>query len=511
MILNPAKNEVLEETHHTTDLLGLYQFSISPEQAANPRLYIEIGMSHPGYVPRPVNGYSYSMIQKNAKLGELPFFAAMELSPSDPVTGRVVNPTGTPLANVKVRAFTCANKGNDIDWESTSWQLVDTDADGRFRIESVVGGPCIVWVVPDEFSPRQLVVNAKSGDQGDIRVEPGIRLSGRVVDDQGEPVVGVWVNLEDESTQSEIKIPVASAICRTDMTDKDGQFHLSPLKAGVCSLRISDSPREAKYDDRHRESVPVKDTFVEQKIDLQPGIEDHPFTMHAFPHVSVHGHFVDSRGKPTPGWEIDAFGKWGNQSFFAKWQPDQQGEFTGALPKGLENGQLNAITNEHHSLRIRLRPGGPLLNCRDLKLGAVEVDFSDIQIVKYTSPIVQIAVVDEDGHAVSGAHVGGAYDNGDELLLPVGEPPTHMFFEKQADGRFRSSQMLPNVKTTFTASAEGYDSTSESETLPEAAERQITLTLKKRPKDRTSSDIEKSDRSQKPLVYTPADPDASNK
>src|SRR4029077_9077662 len=125
-------------------------------------------------------------------------------------------------------------------------------------------------------------------------------------------------------------------------------------------------------------------------------------------------------------WTIDIYGKWGNQSFFARWEPDQHGEFTGALPKGLVDGRITAISNEHHALRIRLRPDGPFGGCRDLKLGPVDADLPDVEIVKYHAAIVQIAVVDEPGQAIAGAHVAGLYDKGDETYQPVGERPTNI-------------------------------------------------------------------------------------
>jgi hypothetical protein len=39
--------------------------------------------------------------------------------------------------------------------------------------------------------------------------------------------------------------------------------------------------------------------------------------------------------------------------------------------------------------------------------------------------------------------------------------------------------MVPDVKTTFTAKADGYEDASETVTLPEGAEKGITLKMKK--------------------------------
>jgi hypothetical protein len=116
---------------------------------------------------------------------------------------------------------------------------------------------------------------------------------------------------------------------------------------------------------------------------------------------------------------------------------------------------------------------------RDIDLGTIEDDVRGIEIIRYKAPIVQVTVVDEQGEKIQDAKVAGAYKNDYELMHPVGGAPTHIFFEKQADGRFRTSQMLPDTETTFTAEAEGYDAASEAVSLPEEAEKEIKLVLKK--------------------------------
>src|SRR4051812_43714744 len=47
-----GENRILEETKHTTNLVGMYSFSIPPAQAAEPRLYLELDVEHPDYAPR---------------------------------------------------------------------------------------------------------------------------------------------------------------------------------------------------------------------------------------------------------------------------------------------------------------------------------------------------------------------------------------------------------------------------------------------------------------------------
>ena len=54
-----------------------------------------------------------------------------------------------------------------------------------------------------------------------------------------------------------------------------------------------------------------------------------------------------------------------------------------------------------------------------------------------------------------------------------------VYFEKQEDGRWRSSQMFPDEEVTITGSAEGYASKSEKVKIPEAETKELKFTLEK--------------------------------
>ena len=70
-----AKNEpeYRRKVTCTTKDDGAYEFTVTPEEAARPHLYIEASIKtsdHPEYY----GGYGYSLILKNEKLGVAPFF-----------------------------------------------------------------------------------------------------------------------------------------------------------------------------------------------------------------------------------------------------------------------------------------------------------------------------------------------------------------------------------------------------------------------------------------------------
>jgi hypothetical protein len=104
-----------------------------------------------------------------------------------------------------------------------------------------------------------------------------------------------------------------------------------------------------------------------------------------------------------------------------------------------------------------------------------------IEIVRYTAPIVLLRVVDDDGKPIPKAKVAAIYESDDKNHLdhPVDGLPTSIFFEKQPGGIRRTSQMLPDEKTKFVASAEGYEEAHETLSLPEEETRELTLVLKR--------------------------------
>ena len=71
---------------------------------------------------------------------------------------------------------------------------VQTDAQGRFRFESVEPGEYVLTVEADGYAPRSQ--NAKTGAAAqEFRLHPGRKVRGRVVDSAGDPVPGACVVL----------------------------------------------------------------------------------------------------------------------------------------------------------------------------------------------------------------------------------------------------------------------------------------------------------------------------
>jgi hypothetical protein len=476
-------NRTIEETKHTTDVAGRYGFVVPPEQTADKFLYIELDVEHPDYATKAGFGYSLAMIRKNAKLNDPPFFSRVHLDPGEALSGRIVGPDGKPLPNVAILAYSKLNPRDFSGDNYGSFFRTRSTDDGTFRLSLTKEGQAVFWIVPDDYAPRQIVVGAKRGDWGDVQMDEGVTTKGQVVDADGKPLADVWVDVTDDKSQREIQMPVATALCRSAKTDAEGHFEIGPMKPGPYLVEVKSYPDDIRYFKRGRQRADLPAVFPRRTVTLG-GDAPQPLLVQAVPHVQFEGQYLDSAGQPrSGGWEFTVFGKLDGEFYFAQLRPNAAGHIQGLLPRGLAEAKLQTMSNEHGSLRVRLAKDGPLIHGRGIPLGIIDADIAGVQIVRYTAPIVLLKVVDEAGHPIAGAKTAGIYQedeaNDQKLVRPVGGIRTSIFFEKQPGGVFRTSQMLPEEKTKFIASAEGYDDAQETLSLPEGQTRELTLVLKR--------------------------------
>ncbi|MEW4570034.1 carboxypeptidase regulatory-like domain-containing protein [Tautonia sp. JC769] len=481
-----GENRLIEETTHETDENGEYTFTIPPGQVAEPALYIELDVVHPEYAPRTGFGYSLTMIRKNETLGERPFFEKVELLPGAAVTGIVQGTDGRPISGVKVLSYSRPANA-DIVSEYGSFADTRTDDEGRFRLVLARSGPGVVWVLPNEKAPQALEIPPeRRGDLGTFVLEDGVVLTGRVVDIDGEGIAGAYVEADHEGSPGVPQgVPVANHIRRVAVADADGQFTFGPLPPGPYRVRPTDQgydPSSTYERGQGPERRPLPAVFVAQRVELEERAEGPPIELRAVPHVEIAFQFVDSEGRPRSGHEPSLFGRFDDGFWYTQAHPvsGQVGRFSILAPHGLEDARADLMTNEHSALRFRVAEDAPLQGGREVTLGTLEGDHRDIQVVRYVAPVLLVKVLGPDGQPVDDARVGASY-TGDEGKFPafiIGDDLTaDVTFENQRDGRFRSSQLLPDAEVRAFAVVDGRRVDSEPVRLAEAEEREIVLQI----------------------------------
>lgn len=471
----------IETTKHTSDESGKYSFTLPPEQVAQRSLYLEVSAAHPDYQPKGRGGYSHSMILKNIELGEPPFYSTIKLSKGEPVFGTVLTPDGTPAKGLRVIAYTSPS-AKKLDWARLAVQYSTSSEPGMFRIVCTTPGDGVIWFYTDNFSPMAVRIGDRRGDLGSFRLEEGTRISGKVLNAQGEPVSSVAVELRrdgDGEEVDELLGQIANGIRATAMTDADGRFQMTPLPPGKYRATIEDEYSIPGSDGGRPQKLKIEDVFVPMEITLAEGEIPDPIEIQAVPHVIVRGRFFDSSGKPRASHEQYLVGKVNGAFVFStSTRPGSDGWFEFKVPHGMEEVELQFMTNEHSALRWRLRPDEPLQRGRYAKLGKLDEDCTTLEIVRYKASILLVKAVDEAGNQVQDFTLDSSYK-------PNGVTDGRRFvyggdvnFESQSDGRKRSSQLVPDEELTVTIEKEGFTSEPQTVSLKEGETRELVCVLK---------------------------------
>ncbi len=469
-------NDIIEETKHTTDAQGKYTVTIPPEQLKERYLYIELDVEHEKYAAKKGHGYAMSMILKNEKLGERPFFEKTELYPSgDGIVGKVLLPNGQPASGVKVMGFSMSSPR---DFESSSFVETQTGDDGQFHINVIQDANAIYWVLPKDYAIVERYIGKERKNQGAIKLEKGIRTGGVVLDEQGKPVPNVAVNIDTTSNDTG-ELPVSSSLRRGAVTDEQGRFEFAPLPVGEYRLEVSDHRSEPTIDDDKR--YPTSEIFVSQNVTISPETNTNSFKIQAAPTVTFSAQYLDSQGKPTTGHSCYLFGEMNGIWYHDRISPDREGKISAKIPRGLEKVRVDLSTNEHGALRYRLASDQTLQQeqAGGIDFGTADKDITGLEIIRYKAPIVLIAPVDSEGKTIKDAYVTAKYpwENEHPLILKD-DHRSDLSFEHQQDGRFRTEQMLPDEDVSFTIGAKGFETqTIAPINLKEGEIKEISVTL----------------------------------
>jgi hypothetical protein len=161
------------------------------------------------------------------------------------------------------------------------------------------------------YSIVQKFVSNQPGDLGEIRVPEGIRIHGRVLSAEGEPVSGIAVNAyhqdRDEALQTYF---VASGIRRSAITDAEGRFTIDPLPPGEYRVVPEDELSDPRYE---RDVLPPAGAFVAHTTALKDGLVPPELELQAMPHVTFHAQYLDSQGIKRSGHEFFVSGQMDGQ------------------------------------------------------------------------------------------------------------------------------------------------------------------------------------------------------
>jgi hypothetical protein len=167
--------------------------------------------------------------------------------------------------------------------------------------------------------------------------------------------------------------------------------------------------------------------------------------------------------------------------FLQSTRPGSDGWFEFRVTHGIDQAQLDFMTNEHSALRWRLRSGEPLQHGRQASLGRLEEDLTTLEIVRYTAPILLIKAVDKNGQQVRDFKVQSRYKAAKSESGGMFVEGGDVHFESQPDGRKRSSQLVPDEELTVEVIKEGYASEAQTVSLSEGETEERVFVLSPKP------------------------------
>jgi beta-lactamase regulating signal transducer with metallopeptidase domain len=474
----------LREIHQKTDAEGRYRFTLRREEEAERLLYITLEVEAPDHV-NYFGGYGYAMILKNEALGERPFYEKLELAPGKAIEGRLLTPEGEPAAGVKVQSFSSSSV--DRPFEDGRFGETWTDAAGRFRLVLHQKGQAVFWLLPQDYvHSTHGLKNDRRGDLGTFTLDRGIRFSGRVLDAQGKPVVGVYLSGGRETRpENDDDVPrgVADMVHRAVITAADGTFTMGPFPPGKYRV----VPDEQGWDPSTRvgakdpERRPLPAVFAPHTVILKEGESPEPVEIRAVPHVVVEAQIYDSKGNNRSGHDVSFVGEIDGGFWSANPHPTADGHFVMLAPHGLENAMIGLMTNEHSCLQFRVTKDAPLSHSRTIRLGTLDRDIKGIEIIRYEAPIILVKATTKAGEPNKGLQVSVNYTkregNQDGAYILKGGVHSDVNLEAMGGGRFRTSQLAPDREVTVTARADGYTAKSETLTLAEGITREVELIL----------------------------------
>ncbi|HOX40230.1 MAG TPA: carboxypeptidase regulatory-like domain-containing protein [Candidatus Brocadiia bacterium] len=241
------------------------------------------------------------------------------------VTGRALDPMGRPVPGAEIGVATTS--------QIRQPEEITTDAEGFFKISNLMPGVAHMIAVNDDgiggmLGPRMILKSGQTVEKLEFKINPSLKVRGRVVSDAGEPVVDAKVIFYTYFSDPNLYI-ANDVLRRSTGTDANGEFIVEGL-ARNCDFRIycvapgyvpQTPPVKSRTPLPEGHIVSVKETDIDSlRITLAKAGE-------------LRGRITDTDGKAQPG--VKVYANMQKPSLGAGAESDENGMFfIDSLPPG---------------------------------------------------------------------------------------------------------------------------------------------------------------------------------
>lgn len=343
-------------------------------------------------------------------------------------TGQVITENGLPIVGAEVALFpSLTGAAAEQDFEVKENFGAATDARGIFTLHDLPPGTYYLAARAQTF-PELLVpgIEISAGgpplDLGTLVLVPGVRLAGRVVDGDGEPVAEAQLSLRNADGEQIVVQRAASPWFASALSRQNGSFDFDGL------------PRDARLT-----MVVSADGYLPRSLPVTTGQDDRRLRIELDTGGWIAGEVRDGRGGPAAGARVTAESGPGLRRL-SKWvsrdaESDPDGRFVvSGLPPG--DYEIVAVSGRFKSEPI-------LREVTSRGLAGL-----DLQLAARTS--LEVTVLDPSGVAVPRAWVtatSGSASGGPRRAFAATAPSGLAVLEPLDGGTYRVSAQHSDYDT----------------------------------------------------------------
>ena len=259
------------------------------------------------------------------------------------MSGRCLGADDKPAIGAKIYSLSVSAEGEQNPSHGLWYARPrTTDAQGRFEFWLPPDVKTELIVYPDAWAPKRIEAPSSRQERnlGDIQLDRGTRVSGRLLGDKGMPLAGYW--LLAKSTDVGAFSSAINPIKMFQKTDRLGQFEFPPLKGEfdveVVSHTFPWPTEEVIYSPRPMPAI------VGQVHTFDGRIEHVNLTLQAVPSVRVQGKCIGPNGEPVHGNQVGISIQKGNQTVNLQVATtDAEGRYVfEGIPRGIKDVWLSS-------------------------------------------------------------------------------------------------------------------------------------------------------------------------